>query len=72
MKVTGVNTTVVEAEKPVGEEKYDGGRYFLFIELLTDEGIKGIEERIAGSAFSGRLGNNWVLKGNTRAQTLNS
>jgi|TARA_Y100000588_G_scaffold188239_1_gene202268 galactonate dehydratase len=55
VKVTGVNTTVVEAEKPVGEEKYVGGRYFLFIELLTDEGITGIGERIAGSAFSGRL-----------------
>ena len=55
MKVTGVNTTVVEAEKPVGEEKYVGGRYFLFIELLTDEGITGIGDRIAGSAFSGRL-----------------
>ena len=55
MKVTGVNTTVVEAEKPVGEVKYVGGRYFLFIELLTDEGITGIGERIAGSAFSGRL-----------------
>ena len=55
MKVTGVNTTVVEAEKPVGEQKYVGGRYFLFIELLTDEGITGIGERIAGSAFSDRL-----------------
>ena len=55
MKVTGVNITVVEAEKPVGEQKYVGGRYFLFIELLTDEGITGIGERIAGSAFSGRL-----------------
>ena len=41
---------VVEAEKP-----YIGGRYFLFLELLTDEGITGIGERIAGSAFSGRL-----------------
>ena len=55
MKVTGVNITVVEAEKPVGEQKYVGGRYFLFIELLTDEGITGIGERIAGSAFSDRL-----------------
>ena len=55
MKVTGVNTAVVEAEKPVGEQKYVGGRYFLFIELLTDEGITGIGERIAGSAFSDRL-----------------
>ena len=55
MRVTGVKTTVVEAEKPVGELKYVGGRYFLFIELLTDEGITGIGERIAGSAFSDRL-----------------
>ena len=49
MKVTEVKTTVVEAEKP-----YIGGRYFLFLELLTDEGITGIGERIAGSAFSNR------------------
>ena len=55
MRVTGVKTTVVEAEKPVDGEKYVGGRYFLFIELLTDEGITGIGERIAGSAFSDRL-----------------
>ena len=55
MKVTSVNTTVVEAEKPVGEQKYVGGRYFLFIELLPDEGITGIGERLAGSAFSARL-----------------
>ena len=47
MKVTGLETMVVEAEPP-----YIGGRYFLFLELQTDEGISGIGERIAGSAYS--------------------
>ncbi|MDC0236880.1 mandelate racemase/muconate lactonizing enzyme family protein [Gammaproteobacteria bacterium] len=50
MKVTDVKTIVVEAEKP-----YIGGKYFLFLELLTDEGIVGIGERIAGSSYSNRL-----------------
>ena len=51
MKVTDLKTIVVEAEKP-----YIGGKYFLFLELLTDEGIVGIGERIAGSSYSNRLG----------------
>ena len=50
MKVTDLKTIVVEAEKP-----YIGGKYFLFLELLTDEGIVGIGERIAGSSYSNRL-----------------
>ena len=50
MKITEVRTMVVEAEKP-----YIGGRYFLFLELLTDEGITGIGERIAGSSYSNHL-----------------
>ncbi|MEE3278875.1 MAG: mandelate racemase/muconate lactonizing enzyme family protein [Pseudomonadota bacterium] len=50
MKVTDLKTVVVEAEKP-----YIGGKYFLFLELLTDEGIVGIGERIAGSSYSNRL-----------------
>ena len=50
MKVTELKTIVVEAEKP-----YIGGKYFLFLELLTDEGIVGIGERIAGSSYSKRL-----------------
>ena len=50
MKVTGLNTMVVEAEKP-----YIGGKYFLFLELETDEGIVGIGERIAGSSYSNHL-----------------
>ncbi|MEE3131987.1 MAG: mandelate racemase/muconate lactonizing enzyme family protein [Pseudomonadota bacterium] len=50
MKVTDLKTIVVEAEKP-----YIGGKYFLFLELLTDEGIVGIGERVAGSSYSNRL-----------------
>lgn len=50
MKVTALKTMVVEAEEP-----YIGGRYFLFLELLTDDGITGIGERIAGSAYSNHL-----------------
>ena len=51
MKVTGLKTMVVEAEPP-----YIGGKYFLFLELQTDEGITGIGERIAGSSYSEHLG----------------
>ena len=51
MKVIGLKTMVVENEEP-----YIGGRYFLFLELETDEGITGIGERIAGSSYSNHLG----------------
>ena len=51
MKVTELKTIVVEAEKP-----YIGGKYFLFLKLLTDEGIIGFGERIAGTAYSNHLG----------------
>ena len=50
MKVTEIKTMVVEAEEP-----YVGGRYFLFVELFTDEGITGLGERIAGSAYTNNL-----------------
>ena len=50
MKVTELKTMIVEAEKP-----YHGGRYFLFLELLTDEGITGIGERVLGSGYSNNL-----------------
>lgn len=50
MKVIELKTMVVEAEKP-----YIGGKYFLFLELLTDEGITGIGERVAGSSYSNHL-----------------
>jgi galactonate dehydratase len=51
MKVTKLNTIVVESEPP-----YVGGKYFLFLELETDEGITGIGERIAGTSYSEHLG----------------
>ena len=38
---------VVENEPP-----YIGGRYLLWLELRTDEGITGLGERITGSAYS--------------------
>ena len=50
MKVTELKTMVLEAEKP-----YVGGKYFLFLELYTDEGITGIGERVAGSSYSAHL-----------------
>ena len=50
MKVVDFKTMVVEGEKP-----YIGGRYSLFLELITDEGIVGLGERIAGSAYSAHL-----------------
>ena len=46
MKVTELKTMAVEAEKP-----YIGEKYFLFLELMTDEGITGIGEQIAGSSY---------------------
>ena len=51
MKVVDLKTMVVENEEP-----YVGGRYFLFLELTTDEGITGIGERIAGGSYSDHLG----------------
>ena len=50
MKVVDFKTMVVEGEKP-----YIGGRYSLFLELITDEGIVGLGERIAGTAYSAHL-----------------
>ena len=49
MKVTEMKTMVVESEKP-----YVGGKFFLFLDLMTDEGITGIGERIAGASYSDR------------------
>ena len=52
MKVTGLKTMVVESEKP-----YIGGKYWLFLELKTDEGITGLGERILGAGYSNDLKN---------------
>jgi 2-dehydro-3-deoxyphosphogalactonate aldolase len=51
MQVKNFRIIVLEGERP-----YIGGQYFLFLELITDEGITGLGERIAGSAYIGRLG----------------
>ena len=51
MKITKVNTTVVQNEPP-----YVGGKYFLFLHLETDEGIVGIGEKVTGSSFNN---SNW-------------
>ncbi len=50
MKVVDIKTMVVENEEP-----YIGGRYLLFLELLTDEGITGLGERVTGGAYSRNL-----------------
>jgi galactonate dehydratase len=50
MKVTGLKTMIVEGEKP-----YIAGRYFLFLELQTDEGITGIGERVSGTGYNNDL-----------------
>ena len=41
---------VVENEPP-----YRGGRYLLFVEVMTDEGITGLGERITGNTYSSNL-----------------
>ena len=50
MKVTGFDTKVVRNVEP-----FVGGRWWLFIELHTDEGITGLGERITGGAYSNSL-----------------
>ena len=47
MKIVELKTLVVENLPP-----NRGGRYLLFLELITDEGIVGIGERITGNTFS--------------------
>ena len=51
MKVVDLKTMVVENEPP-----HRGGRYLLFLELATDEGITGLGERITGNVYSSHLG----------------
>ncbi|HAL48169.1 MAG: mandelate racemase/muconate lactonizing enzyme family protein [SAR202 cluster bacterium] len=51
MKVTELKTMVVQNEEP-----YIGGRWLLFLQLMTDEGIVGLGERITGGSYSRNLG----------------
>ena len=62
MKVTGVKTYVIENEPGVrsgggstDDPWYVGGKYFLILELSTDEGIVGIGEKLTGSSFTGKM-----------------
>jgi len=45
VRVTAIDTLVVD-----NVPKYAGGRKFLFIALMTDEGIVGLGERVSGNA----------------------
>ena len=47
MKVTAVKTMVLENEPP-----YIGGKYFLILQIETDEGIVGLGEKVTGSSFN--------------------
>ena len=47
MKVTGVETILISNIEP-----YRGGRYWLFLQLTTDEGITGLGERPTGHALN--------------------
>jgi len=51
LKVVELKTMVVENEEP-----YIGGKWLLFLELITDEGISGLGERITGGSYSHDLG----------------
>ena len=51
MKVVDLKTMVIQNEEP-----YIGGRYLLFLQLITDEGIIGLGERITGGAYSRNVG----------------
>ena len=50
MKVVDFKTMVLENDEP-----FIGGRYLLFLELMTDEGISGLGERITGGTYSRNL-----------------
>ena len=50
MKVIDIKTMVVENIPP-----YRGGRYLLFLEVVTDEGIVGLGERVTGNVFADNL-----------------
>ena len=45
MKITGVDTILIENVQPPR-----GGKYWLFVQLMTDEGIVGLGERPTGHA----------------------
>ena len=50
MKIVDVRTMVVENDPP-----YIGGRHLVFVQVVTDEGIVGLGERVTGSGYSGNV-----------------
>ena len=50
MKVVDIKTMVVENIPP-----HRGGRYLLFLQVVTDEGIVGLGERVTGNVFADNL-----------------
>ena len=57
MKIIDVRTIIVQNDadwsRGGDEPAYRGGKYLLFLEIVTDEGITGLGERITGNTFSG-------------------
>ena len=62
MKITDVRTMVVEnepmqgfaptsSERAPGQPRYVGGKQLLFLEIVTDEGIIGLGERVTGNGI---------------------
>ena len=62
MKITDVRTMVVEnepmqgfaptsSERAPGQPRYVGGKHLLFLEIVTDEGIIGLGERVTGNGI---------------------
>ena len=49
MKITEVKTMVVQNEEHKARKHFVGGRYFLFLQIFTDEGIVGLGERVVGN-----------------------
>ena len=49
MKITEVKTMVVRNEEHKERKHFVGGRYFLFLQIFTDEGIVGLGERVVGN-----------------------
>ena len=50
MKIVDVRTMVVENDPP-----FIGGKHLVFVEIVTDEGIVGLGERVTGSGYSGNV-----------------
>ena len=50
MKIVDVKPMVVQNDPP-----YIGGQHLLWVQVVTDEGIVGLGERVTGSGYSGNV-----------------